>query len=314
MLLKHIKSALILLLCVVPLFVYGVYLNGTRVHLLSRGNYFFDLTRNRADVSSIQLIFPNKSSIQIEKVDDFWRIKEADGYYAAFAKINALVSLIRNTVIYRADTLNENEASLFQNPLKIISRDTKGNIIDEASIAPLKEGNKYYYALLNGDDFLYQLNSNFELSSNVMDWVQMPLFAFNLSHVKRIKTDNFEVYRRFDNENFKDVYSSNEYTHLQKLIDNFWYLSATEIKQATHFNVENLPQPKRFFITLFNGIIYEINLYSLNNEYWVSVHLNREGLINKTSLQQIKENSLLYDGWFFKIDPDKGAIISEFVL
>ena len=80
MLLKHIKSALILLLCVVPLFVYGVYLNGTRVHLLSRGNYFFDLTRNRADVSSIQLIFPNKSSIQIEKVDDFWRIKEADGY------------------------------------------------------------------------------------------------------------------------------------------------------------------------------------------------------------------------------------------
>ncbi len=314
MLLKHIKFALILLLCVVPLFIYGTYLNSTRVHLLSRGNYFFDLTRNRADVASIQLIFPNKSSIQIEKIDDFWRIKEADGYFAAFAKINALVNLIRNTVIYRADTLNEKEATLFQNPLKIISRDAKGNVIDDASIAPLKESNKYYYALLNNDNFLYQLNSNFELSSNVMDWVQMPLFTFNLSHVKRIKTDNFEVYRRFDNENFKDVNSSSEYTHLQQFIDNFWYLSATEIKKTAHFDAEKFSQHKQFFITLFNGIIYEINLYSLNEDYWISVRLNREGLIKKSSLQHIKENSLLYDGWFFKIDPDKGAIISEFVL
>lgn len=314
MLLKHIKTALILLLFIIPFFAYAIHLNGTRIHLLSRGNYFFDLTRNRADIAQIKFVFPNQSSIHITKTDDFWRIKEADNYYAAFAKINALVNLIRSTVIYRADAIHENELALFNNPLKIISTDSSGNVVDEATIAPLKDGNKYYYALLNNDGFLYQLNSNFELSSHVMDWVQMPLFAFNISHVKRIKTDDFEVYRRFDNENFKDANSSNEYSHLQKFIDNFWYLSATEIKQAAHFDKEKFPQPKQYSITLFNGIIYEINLYSLNGDYWISVHLDREGLIKKSSLQQIKENSLLYDDWFFKIDPDKGAIISEFVL
>lgn len=314
MLLKHIKIALILLLFIIPLFAYAIYVNGTRIHLLSRGNYFFDLTRNRADITQIKFIFPDKTALHITKTDDFWRIKEADNYYAAFAKINALVNLIRSTVIYRADAIQEKELSLFSNPLKIISMDSSGNIVDEATIAPLKDGNKYYYALLNNDGFLYQLNSNFELSSHVMDWVQMPLFAFNVSHVKRIKTDDFEVYRRFDSENFKDVNSSEEYSHLQKFIDNFWYLSAAEIKQATHFDIEKFSKLKHFSITLFNGIIYEINLYSLNGNYWISVHLSREGLISKSSLQQIKENGLLYDGWFFKIDPDKGAILSEFVL
>lgn len=314
MLLKHIKIALICLLIAVPLLVYGIYLNSTKIHLLARGNYFFEATRNSADITQIEIVFPNQKSIHIQKTDNFWRISEADGYYASFAKINALVSLIRNTVIYRADYIHEKEMDLFENPLKIISSDKNGNIVDEAIIAPLKDGNKYYYALLNNDNFLYQLNSNFELSSYVMDWVQMPLFTFNISNVKRIKNDDFEVYRRFDDENFKDVHSSNEYSHLQQLLDNFWYLSADEIKNANFVNFDNFSKIKHFEITLFNGIIYEIDLFSQDLDYWISVHLNREGLIDKSSLQQIKENSLLYDGWLFKINSSKGAIISEFIL
>ncbi len=314
MLLKHIKIALICLLIAIPLLVYGIYLNNTKIHLLARGNYFFEATRNSADITQIKIVFPNQKSIHIQKTDNFWRISEADGYYASFAKINALVNLIRSTVIYRADYIHQNELDLFENPLKIISSDKNGNIVDEAIIAPLKDGNKYYYALLNNDNFLYQLNSNFELSSYVMDWVQMPLFTFNISNVKRIKTDDFEVYRRFDDENFKDVNSANEYSHLQQLLDNFWYLSADEIKNVNFVNFDNFSKIKHFEITLFNGIIYVIDLYSRDLDYWISIHLNREGLIDKYSLQQIKENSLLYDGWLFKINSSKGAIISEFIL
>ncbi len=314
MLRKHIKIALILLLFAVPFLIYGIYLNSTRVHLLSRGNYFFDLTRNRADIEQIALVFPNQKSIHIEKKDNFWRIKEANNYYTAFSKINALVALIRNTVIYRADNFHSKEEALFQNALKIISTDASGKIVDEATIAPLKEGNKYYYALRNNDGFIYQLAGNFDLSSHVMDWVQMPLFTFNINHVKRIKADNFEVYRRFENENFKDVQTSTEYTHLQKLLDNFWYLTADEIQQISQIDLSAFSKVNHFDITLFNGIIYQIDLYAQNQTYWITVKLNREGLINKTSLQQIKENSLLFDGWIFKINHDKGINLAEFIL
>ena len=147
-----------------------------------------------------------------------------------------------------------------------------------------------------------------------MDWVQMPLFTFNINHVKRIKADNFEVYRRFENENFKDVQTSTEYTHLQKLLDNFWYLTADEIQQISQSDLAAFSKVNHFDITLFNGIIYQIDIYTQNRAYWITVKLNREGLINKASLQQIKENSLLFDGWIFKINHDKGINLAEFIL
>lgn len=82
--------------------------------MLSKGNYFFEQTRRRADIASISISFPDGHTVTIEKKDDFWRIAEADDYFASFAKINCLTSLIRNTVIYRADPIRKKRCRFFR--------------------------------------------------------------------------------------------------------------------------------------------------------------------------------------------------------
>ena len=54
---KHIKIGLFLLLFTIPLMLFGIHLNNGRIHALSRGNYFFDITRNHPQISSINLKF-----------------------------------------------------------------------------------------------------------------------------------------------------------------------------------------------------------------------------------------------------------------
>lgn len=313
MILKNIKIAVILLCFLLPLLCFGIFLQTKQVHLFSRGDYFFDKTRNHANISQIALLFPDNKAIHIQKKNDFWTIKEGDNYYASITKINALVGIIRNTIIYRSDLFKDTDKSLFNNAIRLISYDSKGNIVDEASIAPLEKNNKYYSALRNNDGFLYQLNTKLLLSQNAMDWVQMPLITWDFKQIKRIKTNNFEVFRRFEYEDFQDINSPNVFSSIKGLTDNFWYLTAEEIKNISQFDTSKFPKIKNYEITLFNGIIYNIDIFSDGTQFWISIQLKKDAFIKKPSLQFIKENSMLYDGWFFKINPDKGHIITEFV-
>ena len=311
--LKNIKIAIVLLCFLLPILFWGVFLQTKQMHLFSRGDYFFDKTRNHANISQIALIFPNDVTIHVLKKNNFWTIKEGDNYYASIAKINTLVEIIRNTIIYRSDLLKDTDRNLFNEAIRLLSYDADGNVVDDTLIAPLQKHNKYYLAQRNDDGFLYQLNAQLLFSSNVMDWVQMPLIAWDFKQIKRIKTDNFEVFRRFEYEDFQDVNSQNVFSSIKGLTDSFWYLTAEEIKNTSQFDTSKFPKIKNYEITLFNGIIYNIDIFSDGEQFWISIKLKKDAFIKKPSLQFIKENSMLYDGWFFKINKDKGYIITEFV-
>ena len=49
MLQKHLKIAVLLLILLVPLTISGILRNGKQFHMLSKGNYFFEQTRRRAE-------------------------------------------------------------------------------------------------------------------------------------------------------------------------------------------------------------------------------------------------------------------------
>ena len=174
---NHLKIGVFILVFSIPFMIFGVNLNSQRILRLSKGNYFFEKTRNSPDISEIIISFPNKNKISIVKKGDLWHIKEADDYYASFLKINTLVSLIRNTIIYRADIIKNNKLSVdTKNSIKMTSIDKSGNHVDEATIIPINDGNKHHYALLNNDNFLYQISGDFNISSNAV-----PYFSNNIA-------------------------------------------------------------------------------------------------------------------------------------
>lgn len=313
--LKDIKIAVLLLCFVTPLALIGVHKNHQQALTLSRGNYFFERTRDTADVGSIVINFDDKNSISLIKKDGLWRIKEADDYYASFAKTNALVKLIYNTFIHRLDKITDIDNKKFDDKaIKITSYNEAGDILDLATIAPKDKNNKYHYAKLNQTGFVYQLEGDFSLSPILADWLQMPILHIAYNQIKRIKTDNFDVYRRFKAEELKDVQSGREVPQMQRFANYLWYLGANEVRHATHFKKQDFELKKTIELTTLNGVIYHISLFHNGNDYWLNIKLGREKLISGDAPFILKENKTLYEGWFFKINPDTGEAISSFGL
>ncbi len=311
----HIKVAFFIACLTLPLLGFGLYQNAKTFYTMSRGNYFFAHSRNNLQLKTIVIDFGNDNKITIEENNGLWRVKEADDYFASFAQTGSLLKFISDTVVYRADKLNENDIKEhLEKTIKIICKDTKGNVLESAAFAPKKDNNRYQYALLNDNSFLYQLKGNFAPSSVLMDWVQMPLLNIYEDSIKRIETNTFAVYRHFSDERLKSVENNELALYIGQLINNFRYLNAEDIKHITHFNPALFKKVKRYDITLFNGMIYDLEVYNKDNEYWLRIRLNHELTAPLATKRQIKERQILYDGWFFKINKDKGYVISSFSL
>jgi hypothetical protein len=264
-------------------------------------------------MQSIVIKFANNSTITLKKQDQLWRILEADDYFVSFAKINTLINLIRNTIIYRADNIKNNNIPFDEkNTISIQSIDKNGNVIDDAIIAMKNENNKHHYALLNKDGFLYQISDNYNINPSIVDWLQMPILKIREIEVKEIKTDNFHVSRRFRDDIFVSVNNS-DIPLISNFIEYLWFLSAMDVKHSTKFNLKDYKKIKFYEIFLFNGIIYKLSLYTNDNgDYWLHVKLDKNMLMSDEGIKWLDENNILYDGWFFKIPKDKGNLISRF--
>lgn len=310
--LKHIKISVVLLLISLPFLIFGAIKNHKNMYIQSRGNYFFENTKNIPDLNKI-IITKGDDLITIIKQDNLWRIKEANYYFANFAKINSLVDKIYNTVVYRADVMNNNSESIFNNATTISTYNSNDDVIDNASISVRDEKNKYHYAKLNDTNILYQITGDMSLSSYFMDWVQMPIISFSFNEVKKIKADDYVAYRRFNNEELKSIETNKENPYLREFISNLWNLNAEEIIPISRFDNNKYKMVREFTITTFDGEIANIKVYSDNEEFWMSIQLNADKLITQIANKQLKENKILYDGWFFKINKDIGINITKFV-
>lgn len=310
---RHIKIALILLFITLPFFIFGLLRSQKQIYVMSRGNYFFEKTRSSLDIKEIVLTFDKNRQITILLQDGLWRIKEADDYYAALPKINSLIQLIRGMVVYRADKLLPNDTEKYMSSSIKIESKTDSKIVDSAIIAPKTSKNKYHYAMLNNQPYLYQITGNVSLSPIVMDWIHTPILHIDYTQIKKINVGDFNAFRNTSTKELRNTDTNKDASYLYAFINHFHYLVAEAIKHTTHFNLQKYPQHKRYEITLFNGLIYIIQVYSDGQEYWLSVHLNKEKLIGGDVSNFLKENNMFYDGWYFKINNTVGEQLFSFV-
>lgn len=313
--LNHLKLVGLFLCISVPLMFFAFNRSAQNMHAVSRGNYFFEKTRQNSDVKSVVLKFSDGQILTFVQKGNFWHIKETDDYYASFVKMNTFFKLIRDAMIYRADLLNKEELEKYKDSgLYIQTKDSNGKIIDDAFIVTKQDNNKLHYAMLNHDNFLYQITQDFELSPYPMDWVQMPLLTIAYNQIKFLKTDNFQVYRSYNAEPLKSVETDIEVPQIHNLVNNLWYLSASDIKHAVHFNRDKYKLVKTFEINTIDGLIYTIDVFNGNDEFWFNIKLGHSQLITAQSVKRLKENSMLYDGWFFKIKNDLAEDIVRFII
>lgn len=315
MMTKHLKIAALLLFLLLPLLCFGLYQNSKTFYTMARGNYFFQNTRLKANLETIILDFGNDYKITITRREGLWRIKEADDYFASGTLLNELFKFITNTVIYRADTADDDLLTdSLKNSFHFTSFNSEGAILDDAIIAPQKK-NGLMYAKFNNLPYLYQLNSEFKLSPVTMDWIQMPIVSIDYNAIKRIDTDAFNVYRQFASGELMMVSSKEPAPlHLRRLTNNLHNLTAQKIQHAANFDISSLKKVRHYDITLVNGLMYGLSFYKEGGDYWMTIKLDKAAISTTEAEQILKERRILYDGWFFKIDKNKGQIISDFIL
>ncbi len=311
---KHIKIAAFLLFFLIPLLCFGLYQNSKNFYTMSRGNYFFQNTHNQANLETIILDFGENRTVTITRREGLWRIKEADDYFASSLMVNLLFKFITDTVIYRADMVsNDQFLQYLKDGVKVTSIDNQGNILDSAVITPRKESG-YLYASLKDSPYLYQLTGDFKLSPILLDWVQMPILSIDYEAIKHIDTDNFQIYRRFSGDELKSTATKEAVLHIRRLTNNLYLLYAQEIKHISSLNNADFKRIKHYDITLLNGMIYGIDIYKKQDDYWLNIRLDNALISTEEASLILKERQILYDGWFFKIDRNKGQIISDFIL
>ena len=313
--LKYIKIALFILLFTLPLMFFGIHKNTQYAKSMSRGNYFFENTRNNPDVHQIVIEFEGNNAITFVEKNNIWRVKEADDYYASYSRISVLIDLLRDATIYRADWVKKQQNTMSQKgAVSIKTFDSNLKQIDYAIILPKEERNQFHYAFLNNDNYLYQVTGIFDLSPFIMDWVQMPFFDVPNEQIKRITTNNFDVYRRFSAEEMKTVGEDKEVVQIRALTSNLWYLSAIDIKHAIHFDTKKYKKIKSYEITTLDGIVYTMDIFSDENEYWFNIRLDTELMSTSIASRLLEENRILYDGWFFEVEQQLAESISNFTL
>ncbi len=313
--LKQIKIAGFIALVTLSLMIFGIIKSAPYTNASSRGDYFFEKTKNAPDVQSVVLKSFDNRTVTIEKKGSLWRIKEADDYFADFIKINALVKLIRGVTIYRSDDASQDTIKKYiKKPISITSYSTDRRIIDETFIEPKQQTNKFNYALRNNDSFLYQIQGNFDLSFNPIDWVKTPLLEITYGQVKHLKTDNFDVFRHFPSEELRTVQDEKDVPQVQNVINKLQYLVAEAVLHAVHFDSSQYRLVKKYELTDMDGLIYNIYIFSDNTTYWLKIMLDREKIISPQANFKLKENAILYDGWFFRINSNLGKELTGFIL
>lgn len=315
MIFRHLKIAALFLCLLVPLLGFGIYQNHKNFYTMARGNYFFQNTRAKSNLETIILDFGNDYKITVTRREGLWRIKEADDYFASSVLLNELFKFITNTVIYRADNTDNIELNDYiKNSIHFTSMDNNGKVLDDAVISPQGK-NGLIFATLNNLPYLYQLNGEFKLSPVVMDWVQMPIVSIVYDDIRQIDADTFSVYRQFAGDGLKFSTSKAPVPpHIRRLTNNLHLLTAKEIRHTSNLDTSDFQKLKHYDFTLLNGLIYKIDIYKQGNDYWVYIKPDKTAVATEEANQILTERRILYDGWFFQIDKNKGQIITDFIL
>lgn len=270
-----------------------------------------------------KIIITDSSSEKTLLLDGkYWRIPQADNYYAGVLITNALLYSI-NTA--KTETIVHNITPEMQvetpqvgvnkpgsNGTKISTYDKENNLIESIIIGSSK--NNLQYAKRIGKNYAMMISGNFDLPKNLMSWLQQPLLQISPDAIETLilqsETGQQMAFRVQEGEPFQNV--NRKPTNITDLLKP---LSNLKIAGVTDYEVSGFKytDPKRVIsLFMFSGMIYTIEIYEKNNEYWTRINLSSTTLPTKLASDYIKNNSFLYRGWIFKINPNVGALLSEY--
>lgn len=321
------KKALIFGLLLALLSAFGAYWTireqNVETDNSSVGSLFFEETAK--DGLSINKIIVKMPQMQATLYLDgkFWRIKEADDYYAGLITINGLFNAINEAKILsvvKQKITSDMQLAYPENketPAAGISIQTfnkNGVKVDDVIIGANQDG--HYYARYANSDTPMLISGNFALPDRLHYWLQQPLMMLSEKSVETVimqsETGQQLAFRQDATSPFYNL--QQQETNISAFLEQFSSLGFVSVKASENTPLADELPKKAIVIFLESGLIYGVEVYENEDSYWVRINLSTTSLPTKLASDYIKNSSFLYKNWFFKIDSSIGKFLVQYII
>lgn len=322
--LKHAAALALVSFLAAAVSLFWVYQN-SRSELV--GNLVFAETVDEiGKIKEINIRTP-QGPVSLVLDNEFWRVKEADYYYAGFDLIRSLFENINTSRFQRrqqADAASYGKYAL-NNPYKettgagtsisIIGAD--GQELNHLIVGRRDADNLFQFVRIpSRKQTIYLISGQYILPPALSSWTQQPLLNIEGKEIQAIEAEGKSVKRNDPAKPFL-VFTDNKPYKLirtERLFKHLAYLSYDQVISAQNFDDTRYPDVKHLKITTFDGLIAAIDLFSDKNNYWIRLSLSTTALPTTATNDYIKNNAFLYDGWFFKLPTETGEALSQFII
>lgn len=317
------KKALIIALIIAVLsavFAFVVLLKHNSEYKSSEiGTRLFDKTYNQAlDINKI-IIKNNNYQATLTLKDDYWQVEESDDYYGGLIIINSLLLSMNNATIEAVDNKITPEMNLAfpENKdtknsgylLETYNKDTK---VDSVIIGNYKNG--LQYARRTNGKISFLVSGDFNLPQKLYSWLQQPLLQIMPESIETVILQSEKAQQlafRFDG-NSPFYNSQQQEVDLRNLLEELIAFTFIGVENYDASELKNDNPQRVIILFLESGLIYGIEVYENNGEYWMRVNLSTNSLPTKSASDYIKDNSFIFTGWIFKLSPEVGDFLLKY--
>ena len=289
-----------------------------------QGSLVFAKTYDRGhDIDRIVINTP-RDMVELKQKNSYWYVANKGNYWADFKLMHQFLNSINQSVYsikLPYDETQEKENYLLnpldtkENPGLLIETFVKDELQDRIIIGTADENELYYFAKRPDKREIWLIDNNFDLPVWASQWLLSPLLSVSEDSIEEVKSE--KVYAKRENAGEKFFDEKMKYVNVEQVLKVFNNLVAVDVLPKKDFDVSRLELAKnvQFELMTFYGLKFICTIYyGERSGMWVNIKLSTTPLPITQVNDYIKDNSFLYDGWYFRISPVQEAILRNFFL
>ncbi len=275
------------------------------------GRYLFEKTNISGNKIGKIVVKSQKLQITLFMQDKFWRVKEADNYFADILSTNQLINNINNSKIAMVSTENMQAK---ETDIEIITYDVNDKILDDIIVG--QKQNNYYLVKEKNSQSIFLVTGDFTLSTKLSNWLQQPLFSLMKKNIKSIiLQSNTGQQIVFQPDNEREFYTPQQkMVDIENLVEVFADFRYLNVKKEENTPTKDTKAEKIIVLYTDTGIIYKIDVFNIEDNYWIKPQMEISKLPLTAGYNYYQDSKMLYNGWIFKIDSDLGKFLSEYII
>ena len=263
-----------------------------------------------SQASTIRLKFPS-NNVTLYKDKGYWRVLEANNYYADTKAVNLLHQEIK-TASRGAKTDKPIEDVLWA---ELSLSDKQDKLLETVQISD-SPSTQEHYVRYSDDGDIYTSSWKIKLPPMPNAWTYQPLLTLNGVDINSIQKEDKIISRQEEGAVFYDSatnlpYQNNEYLKVFTCLSNLNYDS---VLSSQEFDVEKYRNIRTFNLTTFDGLKMTFDVYTDYNQYWLQIGLGTTSLPRQEVDSYVATHRFLYDGWWFGLPEEVGRILFSFTL